>query len=352
MISKSVNDYFEYDVITKIVIKQEYEMTLPAVTLCVEKICNNATCISNSIFILKCEFNANTDCINNFQYNNYNEQTCITFNAKNNSNNSLMKSQTSGLYFGMEIKIYIPGNLYMNIAVNDNQVKPSFSQIANLIAEVQTENYFILNKLVDKKLPSPYSKCENTSDSPLLKEIVESNITYTREYCLTLCGCKNFTRTCDCSCPTVYENQMFNQSCYTTKNDCVINAGLSKDLKSTCYNLCPLECESTNFEVTTQTVEYDFTDDKDIDIEVCQMYFNKCIDNSLIINFYYETLKYTETTQIAKTTIPDIISMIGGTMGLFLGLSLLSFIEVLGFFIEVLFIFIQKLKPKKTRSIS
>ena len=353
MISKSVKDYFEYDVITKIVIKQEYEMTFPAVTLCVNRTCNDATCIPNNIIILNCEFNAKTSCLDTFQFNNYNEQVCITFNAKNNSNKSLMNSQTSGESFGMRINIYIPENEYINIAVNDNQVKPGFNQINNLIAVIGTENNFILNKFVDKKLPIPYSTCVSTSDSLLFKEIVDANITYTREYCLTLCACKQFTQTCNCSCPSVYENQMFNQSCYNFNSYCVIDEMLSEDLKKTCYNLCALECESTSFEVTTQSSQYDFITDQDLaNIEECSRYPNDCYDNSLVITFYYETLKYTETTQIAKTTIPDIISMVGGTMGLFLGLSLLSFIEVFGFFIHVVFIFIQKLKPKKTLSIS
>ena len=60
-------------------------------------------------------------------------------------------------------------------------------------------------------------------------------------------------------------------------------------------------------------------------------------DKIIIFKFFYEELSYLKTSQIPKTTIADLLSLIGGALGCFLGVNLLSFIEVLDFFIELLF---------------
>jgi len=59
-----------------------------------------------------------------------------------------------------------------------------------------------------------------------------------------------------------------------------------------------------------------------------------------VLSFYvfYEDLKFTQITQIAKTTSTDLVSKVGGTLGLFLGLSLLSFIEIFELLLEILFL--------------
>ncbi len=45
-------------------------------------------------------------------------------------------------------------------------------------------------------------------------------------------------------------------------------------------------------------------------------------------------LKYTEISEIPKTSPVDLLSSIGGSLGLFLGLSFLSFIQVLEIVVE------------------
>ena len=61
--------------------------------------------------------------------------------------------------------------------------------------------------------------------------------------------------------------------------------------------------------------------------------------NSRILNLFifFEDLKYTEIKQIAKTTQTDLVSKIGGTLGFFLGLSLLSFVEFIDLGLKILY---------------
>jgi hypothetical protein len=79
---------------------------------------------------------------------------------------------------------------------------------------------------------------------------------------------------------------------------------------------CPLECHENYFKTT-----FSFS------------HFAKSDDNLLKLNIYYDELSYTLINEAASLTIFEMFSNIGGTLGLFLGISLLSFIEV----VEVLF---------------
>ena len=55
MVTKSINDYLEFDVITKIETVPDEEITYPAIMICVEKKENY-----NDIYILSCEFDMKT----------------------------------------------------------------------------------------------------------------------------------------------------------------------------------------------------------------------------------------------------------------------------------------------------
>ena len=66
-------------------------------------------------------------------------------------------------------------------------------------------------------------------------------------------------------------------------------------------------------------------------------------NNTLKLFVYYKNLKYSEIKQIPKTQFSDLVSQIGGTLGLFIGFKLLSCIEILQFLLEIVFIFFKKL---------
>jgi hypothetical protein len=62
----------------------------------------------------------------------------------------------------------------------------------------------------------------------------------------------------------------------------------------------------------------------------------------LQLRIFYNTLKYTLLTQYLKTDDFDLISNIGGILGLFIGCSFASFFEIFEIVIEIIFILFQK----------
>jgi len=61
--------------------------------------------------------------------------------------------------------------------------------------------------------------------------------------------------------------------------------------------------------------------------------------NQVRFRVYYKTLKHTVINQSPKMILSDLISNIGGIIGVFLGISFLSFIEIIDFILQIIYIF-------------
>ncbi len=64
-------------------------------------------------------------------------------------------------------------------------------------------------------------------------------------------------------------------------------------------------------------------------------------ENNLFLSVYFTSTQYTEITQSPKITLMDLIPNLGGTIGIWLGLSLFFIIEVLEIIVRLFLIFIS-----------
>jgi hypothetical protein len=60
------------------------------------------------------------------------------------------------------------------------------------------------------------------------------------------------------------------------------------------------------------------------------------------ITLYYRDIAYTEYRQVHKTTMSEIWSSLGGNMGLFLGMSLLTAIEIIIYLCKISWLFVSR----------
>jgi len=119
---------------------------------------------------------------------------------------------------------------------------------------------------------------------------------------------------------------------------------------SSCYAKCGVSCESVTYELTTAFSNYPTQWYSDILLNNSK-FLNLVVNNTpnytmdyptfeslqetlLMVNVYYEELFYTEIEDEPKLEFETLLSLIGGYMSLFLGMSLLSLVE----FIEILYI--------------
>jgi hypothetical protein len=67
--------------------------------------------------------------------------------------------------------------------------------------------------------------------------------------------------------------------------------------------------------------------------------FKQDRNNKIYIRIYYEDLKYTWINQQPKIELFGLISNIGGSLSLFVGISFISFLELFEVFTELFYIY-------------
>ncbi len=72
--------------------------------------------------------------------------------------------------------------------------------------------------------------------------------------------------------------------------------------------------------------------------------------NIILLFVFFDNIDYEKISQIPKTLLNDLVSLIGGVFGLFLGMSCLSFIEIADFIIETFFIISESFKLNSVKA--
>jgi hypothetical protein len=194
-----------------------------------------------------------------------------------------------------------------------------------------------ISKKVTRSLPAPYSACQysNSINSILLPELKRLKFPYSRTNCMTLCEQKQIIDSLGCY--DMRLPQIFNaKPCRSRAEYDKINNFLFDYQK--CYSLCPYECETVKFETSTSYAQYPTYNYYVNETLRNKKYYTELYKDDNIsygefikgvgkVFVFYEALKYTEISSDPKWEVVDLIANIGGTLGLFLGVSVLSFVE-------------------------
>ena len=406
----SINEYFAYDVVTKIRINDKKTLEFPTVTIChtsplstpkgvqllrsmisneTNKHLNdyNLTSIDymsngfkagllNALFYAKnadqsedfkksigisiqdmlfyCTFSI-FDCnYTDFKWRyDYLNGNCFQFNSGVDANGDFVQSYSTSadgefgglylvLFLGEAVNSFYPNGLKIFIDNSPTKLTNYFEIKPNAKTNIA------LHKVSTRKSPHPYSDCSE-ADSFSYKETLKLYQTYSQKVCKELFFQKIFVEFCFCS-STATLNIFNSKPCSTTDElDCINKVYQINKEKYEWLLDCPNECESTKYEYTYSASDFsgerfyqEFKNQFNISEEdVLSKKFNKG-KNGLILNVYFPQLKYTEVTETPKVGVISLISNIGGTLGLFLGISLLSFVEIVEIFFEIVFILFTK----------
>jgi hypothetical protein len=312
--------------------------------------------------IITCKFN-NEKCNlgNDFEsYFDVNYGNCFRFNSGKNMtghNVPFKYAYQSGIKLGLELELFIGSSI-------DNDRIFSFENGFLIIINNDTINSFlhegikiptgystnvIINSNVVRKIPKPYSECtenlvsvESYNSESYKKTINGSNGNYYFASCWYVCLQKHIGL--NCGCQSTYMNLTFfpelkfcaisfNQDpLYTFKEmQCILHTirlfTQSLEMKKECD--CPIECEFNYYSYTTSFADYP-----------TYQYYKYLINNTLVrkrlayrapidykslresvarVVLFYDNLRQTIVTEDIKTLLSDLISNIGGTLGLFLG---------------------------------
>ena len=343
-----IMEYFNYDLIT--IAKQKYDQPaqFPTVTFCAKNgFYQNLSQLMSKEIRFGYDYSIGTEPANHFEpFFNQDYGNCFRFNSgKNMTGHSIpIKNSTIG---GRDDSFLLRVNSKHTLIVwiHDRKSPPKIQSRNNHDSPVfvsnNTKTYLIIDKTVDEKLPEPYNRCfKNVTvfkgNKTIIDFILNSGESYSQVKCLELCFDLNYIEKNPCNCVNtslgrVWQDCFFRQekrartSCtYTYKSQFYTNTLIQK-----CAEYCPLECDSTYYSVTASGYATN--------------------DNLTTLQVFYRSLKYSYMTQQAKMHVFDIISNIGGTLGLFVGMSFVTLFEITEIFIESAYLALERMLNKSKR---
>ena len=229
---------------------------------------------------------------------------CIKFNHYANKNDNRLftaKSLDDFLYFKIDLKKRFSK---MYVLLSDNYENTlDWSKLVTISYNVKGKYSISFRKEVELKLGEPYNLCQNVSD-----------ITYRRSNCLAQCWNRNFVRKYNCT----FGNYYFIPG-YEFCHDIFSN---SSEFDSVCEEQCPKECTTIKFNIRHDNPDMGSNSSDSLEFEV-----------------WYSDLSYIEISQTPKMTGFSLMNEIGGALGLFVGITFLSLLELFEFFFEIFLVF-------------
>ena len=245
---------------------------------------------------------------------------CVSFNL----NNTVKQRNFNDLVDGLLIEFYdfkLEDKVFYMYILKPRTV-PLYSK-PTLVIRKYTYNVIYINQVISESLAKPYTNCTpkevtTRSSSDLIKRTYKFNGIYQNSRCQFLCKFKYYAETYNCSYSGLYETNS-SLNCHEYVNNRENDPDIIK-----CLSTCPFECKTNAYIVNHLTSKNKF--------------------GSTIILMSYENQAVTFLDQTPKTTIDDLISKLGGTLGLFVGLKLLSFVDILEFSFEICYLTVIRTK--------
>ena len=236
-----------------------------------------------------------------------------------------------------------------------------------------------LTKYTISKQPWPYSNClddldaySTSYDSECFRKTLQtsqeiSGNVYHFSDCVNMCRQKWLGEKCHFQAtligPSYFDAmtrldfiQLFTNTtnivCFSNANTAF--ASSSAELLQACD--CPLECQKHGYTYSISSSEYpsskafsspnymrsftslDRFNDKPPVAWIPPYDFNYLKSNASLVRIYFEQMTETVVSEVPKYQVADLVSSLGGTVGLFTGFSFLSLIELLEILVNVGFI--------------
>jgi hypothetical protein len=176
---------------------------------------------------------------------------------------------------------------------------------------------------------------------------------YRQKYCLQLCSQRYLINKCGC-----YDSYLpslnYSEPCIELSN---LTCGYFNyvafhelGISAECFTECPVECQTISYGLTTSQLIYPSLSYSEL-LKKYQDYlnivskgsinrnfndYNLIRQSTLAVNIYFEDIGYTIVSEYPAKTIEQFLADIGGLMGLCLGTSLLSFVELIEIALEIL----------------
>lgn len=325
--------------------------------------------------IISCRFNGLKCSIDDFKMQKYeNDGAFISFNTEKRKINKKSSLEIE-LFVGLsETQSPLERQSGAVIFIHDNPKLIIMPDEQGIELQPGTHSSIAITKQVVKNLPEPYNICVTQScqyNSSLFEMTINLTGFYSQRYCFELCYQESMIANCGCydenlikyinynsSLVSCSEKFSFNQT-FLNDEDYLIScpnfikeAFYVSDYVKKCSNLCPKECENIYFKTFISRSKYPsefYSNVLHRNKRVSKLfgdYKSKLNESLLAFKINFANDYFIEIEQVASKTLVDLISELGDNLGLFLGLSILSVVEIADILIKILIILIQQLSLK------
>jgi hypothetical protein len=251
------------------------------------------------------------------------------------------------------------GGLGGLIRIENNSHNNIDHDVDGLFFETGKWHSIAVRRRFKTNLPRPYSNCDISSENEktfsthyeIYKMIRASSYDYSQAFCLKQCTQLKAISLCGCSNPfyvSLYALACQNESEIECSQEIFFNRA---HFQGECLLKCPLECSSTSFETTQTSVS--LLGDSYLgyinenphllsDFVRRPISLHAAKESVVKLSIFYESLSYEMSKEYSKMNVVDLLANIGGTMSLFLGISVLSFCELVELLIEIVYVWREK----------
>jgi len=326
--------------------------------------------------LLNCQFNYEQCKSTDFSWEyDSNYGNCYSFNSGFNAEGKaidLAKAIIPGNGYGLILEVYasyfenlsfynsVRGGQGLIVRVS-NVSHPIDHALDGILISAGTNANLALSREFKSSLPKPYSNCDfdsessiaNFDGSELFNLIKPSPFEYTQKFCLNQCLQQLVFKKCNCVF-SFFKSVINNASiCSNTGVYCSFMAYMQTFIaddyvKNTCVPQCPLECSSSK--VTYTLSSYKLLGDSYVnaikqnlnlssDFVSTKITPEKAQESIVRLNIFYDSLSYTSSEESPQLDMVTLIANIGGNLGLFLGMSMFSFCELITTLIELYYFY-------------
>ena len=330
----------------------EKQAKFPAVSICITNRPDEHPKLKD--ILEYCSFN-NVQCNLENDFEEYiiqSNETCYSFNTGKSS--QIQSISFAGPISGLELFLNID-KLYFD-TINE-EVTPSkavvfiynqsiiFRRDQTYLVESGFQvpagfNNFAIEREFVEKLGMPYNDCIKQKEynfnayhksDLFLQYFIQNNKSYSQKDCLDLCIEQVIITKCNCYSQLLGSLQQCN------KTDCVDDfiikyATQRLQFPDNCLDQCKPECDLNSLKIEHNHISL-------VSDEFKSVYniTKNDTDKIVSINVFYSDFKFTIIKQIPKMSLIDLISNLGGLLGLFVGISFLTFIEIIQICFEMIF---------------
>lgn len=361
-----IKSFFKYEIETVIEVSRDTNFKFPTISFCEIQMCNkenakekqNETSASSPmITIISCLFSSDICSENDFEYFELNDfQRCYKFNS---NYTSPKLSRRFGKAYGLEVEFFLglKSNCAKGLRV---YLHNATSLIDNDAFGIQllsgTETNVAVDRTFISRKPKPFSDCVDQVDeesSDLVIETFNQIGGYSQTTCIILCYQEFYDKVFGCfnkNLPRPKKGP--NITCDIIKNKEIKQANVD----NLCFKKCPKECEFVKYDLTVSSALFptetytkillyneNITGNFEAEYHDFEVEYQKALSSILSAKIYFKSDLVKIVREKPLITKEVFVASIGGTLGLFLGLSLISILEFIEFLAEICIIYVHNI---------